>query len=300
MAGNAAKLNRRSAGATTPGAYLTPSLVVRTKKCNVLMVAALIRGACALARSRRNSPSSALLVNLAFAPSRGVFDGQWLRSDAPALGPSLARKVAGSTALALAGLATPLAIHAPAAAAPAVAVAAPKAKYNFNPNLISLPEPVRRSVDAGMDRFSDEICAIGDAIKVQMNDDWNVEDVWLIVFWYFLIAKGRRGLFGALAKLRPEDKDKSETQIDELFHSKDHLLRWLGGPMKVVLWGMSALYAHDVFGRVLKLDGAIDGLGFDLGMYAIMFGASAALATLVISLAFSSAVSAWAPWRFAW
>ena len=30
-------------------------------------------------------------------------------------------------------------------------------------------EPVRRSVDAGMDRFSDEICAIGDAIKVQMN-----------------------------------------------------------------------------------------------------------------------------------
>ena len=244
------------------------------------MVAALIQGACApgtfaarftLVRPSRQSGVRSVVV---------CSTGNGARSDAPALGPSLARKVAGSTALALAGLATPLAIHAPAAAAPAVAVAAPKAKYNFNPNLISLPEPVRRSVDAGMDRFSDEICAIGDAIKVQMNDDWNVEDVWLIVFWYFLIAKGRRGLFGALAKLRPEDKDKSETQIDELFHSKDHLLRWLGGPMKVVLWGMSALYAHDVFGRVLKLDGAIDGLGFDLGMYAIMFGASAALATL--------------------
>lgn len=237
-------------GARAPGAFAARSTLAR--------------------RSRRSGVRSVVVCST----------GDRARADAPAPGSSLARKVAGSAALALAGLAAPLATPAPAVAAPAVAVAAPKPKYDFNPNLISLPEPVQRKIDAGMDRLSDEICAVGDAIKVQMNDDWSVEDIWLIVFWHFLIAKGRRGLFGALAKLRPEDKDKLETELDELFHSKDHLLRWLGGPMKVVLWGMSALYVHDVFGRVLKLEGAIDGLGFDLGMYVIMLGASAALATL--------------------
>lgn len=196
------------------------------------------------------------------------------------IGGITAGKAAASAALALGAFAAPLAMPAPSAHAAASAVAAAPAasKYNFDPNLIRLPEPAKRAVDAGMDRLSDELCHVTEAVKTQMNDDWDVEDVWLILLWNLAITKGRRAIFGALAKFEESDKDKTAEELDDAFESRDHFLRWLAGPMGVVSNAMTVLYLNDVLGRVFKFEGFIDGMGFDLGVYVLAFGATCAMA----------------------
>ena len=101
-----------------------------------------------------------------------------------------AGKTAASAALALGAFAAPLAMPTPPAhaAASAVAAAPSATTRDLDPNLFRLPTPAKRALDAGFDRIAGEIRHVADTAKSKMKEDWDTEDVWIILLWNLAIS----------------------------------------------------------------------------------------------------------------
>lgn len=220
------------------------------------------------------------------------------------------RSIGAAAALGIASVVAPLVTappHAHAGIFPTASAVAQaregEEKEDFK--VIKLPAPIKRRVDAGIDRLSDFVCSASEVATRRMNVDWSIEDVWLILVWNAAITKGRKTIYRALARWKESQEEKkamsenkpmsreddlggkvyvfdgedgedrratggtvrkSDLELDAEFQKTDHFLRWVGRPMRVISWAMVGLYVNDVFGSVLKLDHVFqDGLGFDLG-----------------------------------
>ena len=240
-----------------------------------------------IARSRRVVARRAGVRSAARRQGLVIFEAADVSRDARPPSPfgkvTTAGKAAASAALALGAFAALLAMptHPAHAAASAVAAAPSATTHDLDPNLIRLPTPAKRALDAGFDRIAGEIRHVADTAKSKMKEDWDIEDVWVILLWNLAISKGRRVIFRALARFKESDKGKTPEELDDEFEKRDHFLRWLAGPMSVISNAMTVCYLNDVLGRVFRIVegiGFIDAKGFDLGIYALAFGATSAMA----------------------
>ena len=119
--------------------------------------------------------------------------------------PSLGSKIAAAFALGIAGqLAGPYSARAAPSKAAAAATAA---AHKPSPNLFQLPEGARKSLDDFVINRALAIaqCGVMNAIDDNVNDPWDIEDVWLIVAWHFAIAKGRRKVYDYLKERDPRE-----------------------------------------------------------------------------------------------
>ena len=194
--------------------------------------------------------------------------------DAPASRPvtNAVARALGAFALCFGALAVPAAVAPPAHAAEASA-AAPR----FNPNLITLPEPIKSRLTA-VTSSDGPIAGFIEAVKELAVDPWDIEDVWAIFALHFLISKGRKAVFDRVAALRATaNETKTKTPSFE-----DSFLGWAGAPLKALQYTWMVLYAHDVLSPIF-VPNAVNGMfgdAFDLGSYALLAGA---VAVMVVS-----------------
>ena len=187
--------------------------------------------------------------------------------------PSLGSKIAAAFALGIAGqLAGPYS----ARAAPSKAAAAATATaHKPSPNLFQLPEGARKSLDDFVINRAKDVRGVMNAIDDNVNDPWDIEDVWLIVAWHFAIAKGRRKVYDYLKERDPENTVEWERSF----------WNWLGGPMKVIggLWIGMYLWDNGCrVGELLEMSPFLPTTimeQFDRGMYTLAGGIIATMAT---------------------
>lgn len=154
----------------------------------------------------------------------------------------------------------------------------------FNVNVVQLPEQAQTELSMAMQAAGVEIQVLALALTKMIQDPWAVEDVWLIVLWYYAHSKGRRALYNALNNSRRGTADKDgtgETEKEEFeaeaadakAYAKS-FLSWLGGPMKVIGAVWITLYLRDTFATMFMLG---RGFNIDIGMYVIALGAVVAM-----------------------
>ena len=201
--------------------------------------------------------------------------------DAPPSRPvtSAVTRALGAFALCFGALAVPASVAPPAHAAEATATSP-----RFNPNLITLPEPIKSRLNA-VTSSDGPIAGFIEAVKELAVDPWDVEDVWAIVLLRFLISKGRRAVFDRVAAWKaakpPRRDDETASEETALSNDafEDSFLGWLGAPLKALQYTWIVLYAHDVLSPIFVPD-AVNGMfgdAFDLGSYAALAGAVAVM-----------------------
>ena len=186
--------------------------------------------------------------------------------------PSLGGKIAAAFALGIAGqLAGAYSVRA----APKAAAAATATAHKPSPNLFTLPEGARKSLDDFVINRAKDVRGVMDAVDDNVNDPWDIEDVWLIIAWHFAIVKGRRKLYDYLKERDPENTVEWEKSF----------WNWLGGPMKVIggLWIGMYLWDNGCrVGELLEMSAFLPATimeQFDRGMYTLAGGIIAVMAT---------------------
>lgn len=193
----------------------------------------------------------------------------------PARSPAvrLASRLLAGAALAFAGLAVPFNAHA-AKSAPAPAAAAVKASHG--PNLIHMPDEMRGKLDAV---FLSGVHGARNVLKgldAHINDPWDIEDIWLIIVWHYLI-KNRRKMYEFSHKRLPGTPD-ADGSWDSSFW------RWAKHPMRVVgaLWISLYLFDNAVrVGTLLHMNQWLPDVvmgQFDRGMYTLAAGIMSVMA----------------------
>lgn len=222
-------------------------------------------------------------------PSRdtpGVFSSSWWLMGGGR------RVVAGcitAMALAVAGLATPLAVNAKGAAAPSSA--APRTVKQKGASITASTterDPLYLLLEDGaraqLNRLSEStIQGMRTAVQTidrNINKKWMPQDVWLIIAWHFCITKGRKQAFKLCKKYLYDSKNQEKNTWEKSFW------HWLAGPMRVVgaLWVTT--YVFDMvlrLGTALELSipsAELEKIGeFDRGMYAIALCLIAVMST---------------------
>jgi hypothetical protein len=186
--------------------------------------------------------------------------------------PSLGGKIAAAFALGIAGQLTGA---YSVRAAPKAAAAATATAHKPSPNLFTLPEGARKSLDDFVINGAKDVRGVMDAVDDNVNDPWDIEDVWLIIAWHFAIVKGRRKLYDYLKERDPENTVEWEKSF----------WNWLGGPMKVIggLWIGMYLWDNGCrVGELLDMSAFLPATimeQFDRGMYTLAGGIIAVMAT---------------------
>lgn len=107
-----------------------------------------------------------------------------------------------------------------------------------------------------------------------------VEDVWLVIVWYFAITKGRKAAYLFEKKLRNQREPSWEDAIWE-----DSFWHWVANPMRVVggLWVTLYLFDSAVrLGNMLEIPNMLPYsmmAQFDRGMYTLAAGVIAIMYT---------------------
>ena len=194
----------------------------------------------------------------------------------PARSPAvrLASRLLAAVAFASAGLAVPFIAHA-AKSASTPASAAVTASHG--PNLIHMSDETRGKLDAVFLSGLHGARNVLKGLDAHINDPWDIEDIWLIIVWHYLI-KNRRKVYEFSHTRLPGTPDADGSWESSFW-------RWTVHPMRVVgaLW--LSLYVFDNavrVGTLLHMNRWLPDVviaQFDRGMYTLAAGVMSVMAT---------------------
>lgn len=162
----------------------------------------------------------------------------------------------------------------------------------LNPNLIQLSSTTREKLDAHFLKRVRECRGALVGIDAHINDPWEIEDVWLIVVWHFVISKGRRAVFDLLQHKRKrketEEKAAVEEKVGQIRDTAEKwersFLKWLKRPMQAVgaLWVTLYIFDNAIrVGTLLEITRWLPDTTlnqFDRGMYTLTAGVISVMA----------------------
>ena len=188
---------------------------------------------------------------------------------------SFAARLVATGVFAFAGIFTPLVATAASPSQPGIVKSSVS---DINPNVIRLPDSTRARLDAFFLERVQDCKGVIEAVDRHINDPWDIEDIWLIFLWHFMITKGRR-------KAYKFSRDSFAGSPDASGSWETSFWNWAAHPMRVVgaLW--IALYAFDNAVRIGSMLGIARWLPlimmeqFDRGMYTLAGGIIAIMMT---------------------